>query len=92
MLIVFGLGVLTGIDCTIRVIKYFLEKNRSEIIYLIFGLMIASVYAIVRGPTSLEASLKPMILCSFSVMYFIAGGVFIFSLEKIKTILEKKES
>ncbi|MBU3107539.1 hypothetical protein [Clostridium gasigenes] len=54
--------------------------------------MIGSVYAIVRGPTSLEALLKPMSLSSFSVMYFIAGGVFIFSLEKIKTILEKKES
>ena len=43
ILIIFGLGVLTGIATTIKVIKFVLKKYRSQTVYLILGLMIGSL-------------------------------------------------
>lgn len=91
MLIIFGFGVLGGIFCAIRGIKYLLENHRSKVIYLILGLMIGAIYAIVMGPTTLDVPLVPMSFESFNIIYFILGGVLIFALEKSKIILEKKK-
>lgn len=90
MLIIFGLGVITGIVFTIKGIKYLLENHRSKMIYLIIGLMIGSVYAVVMGPTTIDVLLKPMDLTNFSIWYFLSGGILIFTLEKTRVILEKK--
>lgn len=90
ILIVFGLGVLAGIVCTIKGIKYLLENHRSKVIYLILGLMIGAIYAIVMGPTTLDMPLAPMNFNSFNIIYFVIGGLLIFALEKFKIVLEKK--
>ena len=50
ILAAFGLGVITGILLTIKGIKYLLEKHRSKVIYLVLGLMIGSIYAVILGP------------------------------------------
>lgn len=90
VLIIFGLGVLTGIVSVIKLIKIALEKARSQTIYCIIGLMIGSFYAIIMGPTTLEVPQEPMSLSTFSIIFFVIGGLVIFGLEKFKTILEKK--
>ena len=89
-LIIFGLGVIAGVLLVIRLIKIALEKFRSQTIYLIIGLMIGSLYAIVMGPTTLEVAREPMGLRTFSIIFFIVGGAIIFGLEKFKHVLEKK--
>lgn len=83
-LIVFGLGVIAGITLVIKLIKISLEKYRSQTIYLIIGLMIGSLYAIVMGPTTLENYQNPMNLSTFNIIYFLVGGIIIYGLEKIK--------
>lgn len=90
VLIIFGLGVLFGIILVIKLIKIALEKARSQTIYCIIGLMIGSFYAIIMGPTTLEVPQDPMSLKTFSIIFFIVGGLVIFGLERLKTILEKK--
>ncbi|MBU3109197.1 DUF368 domain-containing protein [Clostridium gasigenes] len=90
ILISFGLGVIAGIVCTIKVIKYLLETHRSKSIYLIIGLMIGSVYAIIMGPTTIDAILEPISFNNFSIIYFLIGGSLIFGLEKLRVVLEKK--
>lgn len=40
ILVVFGFGIITGILTTIKLIKKALEKNRSQTIYFILGLMV----------------------------------------------------
>jgi len=90
ILIIFGLGVLSGIALIIKLIKKALEKFRSQTIYLIIGLMIGSIYAIVMGPTTLEIPADPMNLSTFSIIYFIIGGIIIIGLEKVKDLLEKR--
>lgn len=54
VVIIFGLGIIAGVFCTIKLIKIALEKFRSQTIYCIIGLMIGSIYAIIMGPTTLD--------------------------------------
>ncbi len=89
-LFIFGFGVIGGIILVIRSIKKALEKYRSETVYLIIGLMIGSLYAIVMGPTTLESAKDPLSLSTFSIVFFLLGCFIIWGLEKIKLVLEKK--
>ncbi len=91
IVIIFGLGVLTGIAVTIKGVKYALANYRSQTIYCILGLMIGSLYAVVMGPTSLEVPKAPMDMSTFSIVYFIIGGAIIVGLERLKVQLEKKK-
>lgn len=92
VLLVFGLGVIIGIILVIKLIKRALEKHRSQTIYLIIGLMLGSLYAIVMGPTTLEASKPPMSFTSFNFVFFIVGGIVILGLEQAKKLLEKNKT
>ncbi|GAA0068748.1 DUF368 domain-containing protein [Clostridium sardiniense] len=91
IVVIFGLGVLTGIAVTIKGVKYALANYRSQTIYCILGLMIGSLYAVVMGPTSLEMPKAPMDMNTFSIVYFIIGGAIIIGLERLKVQLEKKK-
>ncbi|CDM68161.1 putative membrane protein [Clostridium bornimense] len=90
ILIIFGLGVIAGIVSVIRLLKYVLENYRSQVIYLILGLMIGSLYAVFMGPTTLETPKDPMSLKTFSIVYFVIGGAVIFALQQLKVFFEKK--
>lgn len=90
ILIIFGLGVITGIFVTIRGVKYLLENYRSQTIYMILGLMIGSLYAVFMGPKSLEIPKEPMNFSSFSFVFFIIGGVLIIALQQLKLYFDKK--
>ena len=92
VLIIFGLGIIAGIVLVIRLIKIALKKFRSQTMYCILGLMIGSLYAIVMGPTTLAVPQAPMSLGTFSIVFFVIGGIIIIGLEKIKNVLESKNS
>lgn len=89
-LIIFGLGIVSGIVLVIRLIKMALAKFRSQTIYLIMGLMLGSLYSIVMGPTTLETPVEPLSWASFSVVGFVVGGGIILGLEWVKKILERR--
>lgn len=91
ILVVFGLGIITGIVTTIKLIKKCLEKYRSQTIYLIIGLMIGSIYPVILGPTTLEVPKDPMSFSTFSIVFFLIGGAVILGLQKFKSVMEKKE-
>ena len=80
ILIIFGMGVATGIITTIKLVKTGLERFRSQMIYLILGLMIGSWYAIIMGPTTFENWQPAMTLSSFRPVYALGGGVILFVL------------
>lgn len=87
----FGLGVIFGILLIIKLIKNALAKYRSQTIYLIIGLMLGSIYAIIMGPTTLDIPKDPMSLKTFNILFFIIGGLVILGLEKLKDIIEKNK-
>lgn len=90
ILVIFGLGVLTGIAVVIKGIKAALSKYRSQTVYLILGLMLGSLYAIVMGPTTLEVYHEPMTFQTFSIAFFILGGLIIGLLQWLKGFLARK--
>ena len=90
ILVVFGLGVITGIVTTIKLIKKALEKYRSQTIYFILGLMCGSIYPVILGPTTLEVPQEALGLKTFSILFFLIGGVVIFGMQKFKEIVENK--
>ncbi len=89
-LIIFGLGVIAGVVLVTRLLKLALKKHRSAMIYLILGLMLGSLYAIVMGPTTLSTPVDPLSFATFSPLFFILGGLIIVGLEWLKSFLEKK--
>lgn len=89
-LFVFGIGILLGIGLVIKIIKVCLEKKRSATVYLILGLMIGSLYAIIMGPKTLEVPRDALNIHTFNIIMFIIGGVVVMGLEKIKNVLKEK--
>ena len=90
VLMVFGLGILTGIVLVVRFIKLALKKYRSQAIYCIIGLMIGSIYAIIMGPTTLSVPKEPLSFSTFNILFFLLGGLIIMGLEKLKGFLKNK--
>lgn len=89
ILIIFGLGILTGIALVIKLVKKALDNYRSQTIYTIIGLMIGSFYAIVMGPTTLENPKPAMGFSTFNILAFIAGGLIILGMEFAKRKLSQ---
>ena len=84
ILIIFGIGVITGILIIVKIIKKAFDKYRSQTIYLVFGLMIGSIYAIIMGPTSLEVAQEAMSFGTFNILFFIIGGIVVYGLEVLR--------
>lgn len=94
MLFCFGIGVIIGILSIVKLLSKLLKIRRSELIYLIFGLMLGSLYAVVMGPTTLDTPQSPLDLSTFSIIFFIVGGLVILGLEQLKNLCntQKKEA
>lgn len=90
ILIIFGLGILTGIFTSVKLLRTGLEKFRPQMVFLILGLVIGSMYAIVIGPSTLEAPQPVMTFATFKAGYFILGGVILLGLQLLKGAMEKK--
>lgn len=88
----FGIGIIVGILSVVRLISKLLKTRRSELIYLIFGLMVGSLYAVVMGPTTLDTPHAPLTFQSFSLIFFLIGGLVILSLEKLKLLCAKNSN
>lgn len=85
---VFGCGVLVGIFSVVKLIRKALEKFRAQTIYLIIGLMVGSIYAVIMGPTTLDVPQPAMGWSDFSILFFAIGGVVILGMQKLKTMKE----
>lgn len=89
-LIVMTLGVLFGIFISIRIIRQRMRNNRGKMMYLILGMIIGSLYAIVMGSTTFGGN-PPLNLYNFSIPGFILGIFILFILEIIRIRRLKKE-
>lgn len=90
ILVIFGLGILTGIFTSVKLLRTGLEKFRPQMVFLILGLVIGSMYAIVIGPSTLENAQPVMTFANFKVVYFILGGVILLGLQLLKRAMEKR--
>ena len=89
VLFVFGLGIIAGIALIIKAVKKALDKYRTQTIYLIIGLMIGSIYAIIMGATTLKVPQAQLSFKTFNIVCFAIGGLIIFGMELAKKKLDK---
>lgn len=90
ILIVFGIGVLFGIVFFVKLLRIGLKKYRSQICYTIIGMMIASLFSIVMGPTTLDTPLTMLTFKTFDIIFFIIGILIIVLLEFVRSRVSKK--
>ena len=79
-----GLGVLAGIALSIHAIRAALRKYRSQMVWLILGLMAGSLYAIVMGPAGLDTPQPPVGFQTFSFAGFALGVAILLGLELLR--------
>ena len=84
VVIAFGLGVCCGVVLVIRLLRYLLEKYRSQMIFLIIGLMLGSLYSVVLGPTTLDVPRPALSWETFHLPAFLIGGGVIFGLQGVR--------
>lgn len=86
LLAVFGVGVILGIVLVIRGVRSALQHFRPQTMYTILGLMIGSLYAIVRGPETLDVPMPAMTPDTFSILFFLLGGAIVCGLQLLKRV------
>jgi putative membrane protein len=87
-----AIGILAGVVIIIKLVKGALAHFRSQTIYAIIGLMLGSLFSVVKGPESLEEPLAAMSLSTFSIPFFIIGGVVILGLQLLKFFISGKKT
>lgn len=86
-----GIGIVLGVAAIIKLVKAALTKFHSQTVYAIIGLMLGSLYSIVKGPESLDTPKEALSIHSFSILFFIIGGVVIVGLQFLKLFSSKKK-
>ena len=81
---IFGCGVLVGVFGVVKLIRKALENFRPQTIYLIIGLMLGSIYAVIMGPTTLDDPQPAMGFGEFRILFFIIGGAVILGMQALK--------
>lgn len=82
----FGCGVLIGAFSVVKIIRKALDSFRAHTIYFILGLMVGSIYAVIKGPETLESPQAAMTFGTFHILFFIIGGVIILGMQKLKDV------
>jgi len=90
MLCIFGLGALTGAALGIKGIKLCLEKFRSQTVYFVIGMLVASLYSIMMGPVTLDEPRPWMSFGRFNWIFFAIGALIIVGLQTFKILKAKK--
>ena len=85
VLFLFGMGILTGIFTSVKLLRAGLKKYRAQMIYLILGLILGSLYSIVMGPATLDVPQETMTFANFHPFFFLLGGVILGALQLLKT-------
>ena len=91
MIIVFGVGIICGALVSVKGIQKSLEKYRGQMVMLILGMLIGSLYAIVSGPVTVDKANAILNKDNFSIVFFLIGLALIVLLQVAKTKLEKKQ-
>ena len=87
-----ALGFVAGVGPSIRAIRVALKKYRSQMVWLILGLMAGSLYAIAMGPAGLDTPLPPVWVQNFSVPGFLLGVLILLGLDALRRKTARKKS
>ena len=85
-----GLGAVIGILVVVKGVRFLLNKHRCPTIYAILGMMLGSMHSIWIGPSKLDTPQPILDFSSFSIWFFLLGGLFIALFELSKILVRKK--
>ena len=88
-LIICGCGILFGLALCTKGIRICYNRFRSQLMYLVIGLLIGSLYAIAHGAETLSEPLPALGLETFSIVFFLIGAVIMLVLQCLKRTMEK---
>ena len=88
ILLVFAVGVCCGVLLFVRLIRVCLQRFRTQTICTIIGMMLGSLFAITQGPLTLDVPQAAMTLSTFSIVFFLIGGVVVGGLQLLKLKLQ----
>ncbi|MEG0289783.1 MAG: DUF368 domain-containing protein [Erysipelotrichaceae bacterium] len=91
ILIIFGFGIIAGVLVVIRLIRNALENYRSQMVYLIIGMMIGSFYAIIMGPTTLKVPQAAISFSTFHIVFFLIGAAIVIALQLSKGHMSREK-
>ena len=57
-----------------------MERDMGAVMYMVIGMVIGSLYAIVVGPTTLKVPQPAMTFADFSIVWFIIGAAAVLAL------------
>ena len=83
-LMFFGFGILAGAATVVKGIQVCLEKIRPQAVYAILGMMIGSFYAIIQGPTTLEAPKEALSFGSFNITACLIGAALVVGMQFLR--------
>lgn len=83
-LIIYVLGAAAGAATTVRGIKVCLEKHRTQMIWMILGMMAGSLYAIIMGPETLDVPQPAMSFSTFRIFFALIGTALVLGMETAK--------
>ncbi len=86
-----GFGVIVGVALSIYAIRTALHRYRSQMVWLILGLMLGSLYAIANGPASLSVPMPPLSIASFDAPAFLLGTAILIGLELLRKRIEMRD-
>ena len=90
LIIAFGVGAVIGAVGFVKVVKFLLGRFRQQTVYVVFGMMLASIYSIVIGPKTLDTPQPAMTFSTFNWLFFFLGALVIGGLELLKFLLDKR--
>ena len=88
-LIICGCGIVFGLALCTKAIRICYNKFRSQLMYLVIGLLIGSLYAIAHGAETLSEPLPALGFETFSIVFFLVGTVIMLVLQWLKRRMEK---
>ena len=88
-LIICGCGIVFGLALCTKAIRVCYNKFRSQLMYLVIGLLIGSLYAIACGAETLSEPLPALGFETFSIVFFLVGAVIMLVLQWLKRRMEK---
>ena len=83
-LLLLAAGAVTGLLLFIRTLRGALTRYRAEMLYLVLGLMVGSLYAIWMGPTTLPIPQDALSIGTFNIWAFLIGGAVLVGLERLQ--------
>jgi putative membrane protein len=92
VIMVFSLGAAAGLFSFVRLLNRALLHFRAQTMFAVIGMMIASLYAVAVGPSTLKLPHEALSLSNWRPEFFVTGCLIIACFAALEKILSEKKN